>query len=346
MDQKNKFKSLYPDTIFLEHEISQELENFLREKKWISSDEKIISTEKPGEGNMNFVLRVITDQKSFILKQSRPWVQKFPQVDAPIERIQIEYNFYHFIAPYKGVNQYTPAVIGFDAEQFMLALEDLGSGADYTYLYQRGKQLSQKEIEALSKLISVLHQVNVDEKEKAHFDNQPMKVLNHEHIFVFPYAVDNGFDLNTIQPGLQELAMQYKKDEGLKKKIAKLGEIYLDNYDTLLHGDYYPGSWLKVESGLKLIDPEFSYFGKAEFDLGVMLAHLKMAQQTEERIELVLKNYEKPSNFDKDLMWAFSGVEMMRRIIGLAQLPLSLDLTEKENLLEEAVSLINHYKKI
>ncbi|MDF9801193.1 5-methylthioribose kinase [Catalinimonas alkaloidigena] len=343
MDQKDKFKNTYPHTIFLEHEISHELENFLKRKKWITAEEQVISTEKPGEGNMNFVLRVITDKKSFILKQSRPWVQKYPQVEAPIGRISVEYHFYHYIAPYKEVNKYTPAVIGFDAAQFMLALEDLGSGADYTYLYQKNKQLSKEEIKALSGLISVLHQVTVDFEDRVHFDNQPMKVLNHEHIFVFPYALENGFDLDTIQAGLQALAMRYKKNESLKKKISKLGEVYLENYDTLLHGDYYPGSWLKVESGLKLIDPEFSYFGKAEFDLGVMLAHLKMAQQPEGSTEQVLKFYEQPEGFDEALMWAFVGVEMMRRIIGLAQLPLSLELSEKEDLLEEAVSLINLY---
>lgn len=343
MDYKNKFKSIYPNVIFLEPEVDHALEAYLREKKWISNQEKILSTEKPGEGNMNFVNRIITDQKSFILKQSRPWVQKYPQVDAPIERIGIEYHFYHLIAPYKNINRYTPAVIGFDPEHFILALEDLGDGADYTYLYQKDKRLSTAEMEALTKLISVLHQVDVDKKEKVQFDNQAMKVLNHEHIFVFPFAKENGFDLNTIQEGLQEVAVPYKEDEKLKKVVRKLGEIYLQNHDTLLHGDYYPGSWLKVEGGLKVIDPEFAYFGKAEFDLGVMLAHLKMAQQPEEIVQQLLQLYEQPERFDKILMWAFVGVELMRRIIGLAQLPLSLTLAEKKSLLQEASSFIRQY---
>ncbi|WPP53221.1 phosphotransferase [Catalinimonas niigatensis] len=343
MNDKSRFKSIHPNIIFLEHEVNSELEIYLRDKDWISDHEKIISTEKPGEGNMNFVTRIITDQQSFILKQSRPWVQKYPQIDAPMERIRIEHHFYHFIAPYKDINRYTPAVIGFDPEHFILALEDLGHGADYTYLYQRNKQLSASEVKALVQLLSVLHQVDVDEEEKAQFDNQAMKILNHEHIFVFPFTMDNGFDLETIQPGLQEVSMRYKQDERLKQIIDKLGKIYLQNHDTLLHGDYYPGSWLKVENGLKLIDPEFSYFGKAEFDLGVMLAHLKMAQQPEETIQQVLQAYERPAGFDKTLMWAFAGVELLRRIMGIAQLPLSLTLAEKEKLLQEATLMITQY---
>lgn len=341
MDLKSKFKSIYPDSIFLDHDNSRELETFLKEKSWIQPGEKILKTEKPGEGNMNFVLRVITNQRSFILKQSRPWVQKYPQVEAPIERVQVEYNFYRFIAPYKEVNTYTPSVIGYDASQFMLALEDLGSGADYTYVYNSGAQLSAEETKALTKLISVLHKVEVKDEEKASFDNQPMKALNFEHIFVFPYMQDNGFNLDDVQPGLQALSLAYKQDKKLQERVRALGEIYLQNYDTLLHGDYYPGSWLKVESGLKLIDPEFSYFGKAEFDLGVMLAHFKMARQSEESIALVLQNYEQAEGFDEKLMWSFAGAEMIRRLIGLAQLPLSLSLEEKAALLEEASTLIH-----
>lgn len=343
MDLKDKFKSLYPEVIFLRQEVSSELLNYLKQKAWLQQGEKVEAVAKPGEGNMNFVIRIITDRRSMILKQSRPWVQKFPQVAAPIERIYVEYNFYRFIAPHKNISRYTPAVLGFDPENYILLLEDLGKGADYTFLYQPGKKLTSEEIRALSRLMSTLHQVEVPSQDRKHFDNQAMKELNHEHIFVFPFAEDNGFNLDDVQPGLLEIAMAYKQDEALKVNINRLGSIYLQNHETLLHGDYYPGSWLKVKDGLKLIDPEFSYFGRAEFDLGVMLAHMKMSQHSEAAIAQVLELYEAPDGFQKSLMWAFTGVEIMRRIIGLAQLPLSLSLAEKQQLLDESVSLINQH---
>lgn len=343
MNLENKFKNQHPDVIFLKQEVSPELENYLRERKWLQEDEKLKSVGIPGEGNMNFVIRLVTDQRSLIMKQSRPWVQKFPQVGAPIERVYVEYNFYRFVAPHKNISRFTPAVLGFDPENYTLLLEDLGEGADYTYLYRTDRHLSGDEIQALVELLSTLHQVEVPAKDRQHLDNQAMKKLNHEHIFVFPYAVENGFNLDEIQPGLQSLAMQYKQDESLKSDIIRLGEIYLQNHNTLLHGDYYPGSWLKVEKGLKLIDPEFSYFGKAEFDMGVMLAHLKMSEHHEATIRQVSEAYKQPEDFDDSLLWAFTGVEIMRRIIGLAQLPLSLSLDQKENLLSESAKLIRQY---
>ena len=43
----------------------------------------------------------------------------------------------------------------------------------------------------------------------------------------------------------------------------------MQNGDTLLHGDYYPGSWMRVRERLYIIDPEFSFAGPKEFDLGI-----------------------------------------------------------------------------
>ena len=105
----------------------------------------------------------------------------------------------------------------------------------------------------------------------------------------------------------------------------------------MLHGDYYPGSWLKTGRETRIIDPEFCFFGFAEYDLGVMMAHMKMAQQTDATLKYILDNYAKPSSFNEGLVWQIVGMEILRRIIGLAQLPLELTLEEKIILLKEAV---------
>ncbi|MDA9555710.1 phosphotransferase, partial [Pelobium sp.] len=139
---------------------------------------------------------------------------------------------------------------------------------------------------------------------------------------------------------LQELAMQYKTNQQLKQKIEALGEIYLAEGDTLLHGDYYPGSWLKTNKGLMVIDPEFAFYGRPEFDFAVLNAHLHLAQQSQQVFNEIHANYQKPTNFDDLLFKQLTGIEIMRRIIGLAQLPLSLNLTEKQTLLEEAAAMI------
>ncbi|MDX1942437.1 MAG: phosphotransferase [Saprospiraceae bacterium] len=340
MEFKTQFAALSGNAIYLEDDIAT-IEDYLSSQHWLKHKEQVIRLEKPGEGNMNFVRRIITNQRTFILKQARPWVEKYPQIAAPLERISVEMQFYRVIQQDTFLTKYTPQLLYFDTTNYALALEDLGESADYTFLYEKDNALINKDLESLIQFLNHLHHQSFSTEEKKHYpSNQVLKTLNHEHIFHFPYLLENGFDLNQIQPGLQETALRYKHDQVLREIILDLGEIYLGSSGTLLHGDYYPGSWLRANDRVYVIDPEFSYFGRAEFDLGVFLAHLKMAQLPESTIQKVKSEYQYSANFDEDLSDAFSGVEMLRRIIGLAQLPLDLNLKEKQELLEEARALI------
>jgi 5-methylthioribose kinase len=337
MQLKENFNQLYPGILYLEHQNTDTLAHYLQQKGWIGETEKILRVEKPGEGNMNFVMRVVTHQKSFIVKQARPWVEKYPQMAAPIERVAVEARFYQAIQTDAVLKSYTPQLLGFDAGYFTLAIEDLGKGADFTYIYQKDRFLSESEIQSLMAFISRLHHLS-----KPDFPlNTHMRLLNHEHIFNYPFMENNGFDLDNIQKGLHDLSLSFKQDKGLKKKIRAFGKTYLgDVGKVLIHGDYYPGSWLKVNAGVKVIDPEFGFVGRPEFDMGVMIAHLKMSEHSADFIEKAFKNYKKPPRFNEKMMRAFTGIEIMRRILGLAQLPLSLSLAQKEKLLTEARSYI------
>lgn len=312
--------------------------SYLQKKGWVASDDQVINLEKPGEGNMNMVLRATTNQQSLILKQANPFVQKYPDIPAPVERIAVESKFYEFMEPISELRQFMPALIGFDAPNRIMAVEDLGVGADFTFLYQKGQSLDEIHLKQLIFFLSTLHNAKLNPE---HFpDNLALRQLNHEHLFSYPYMEENGFDLDSVQPGLQTIAMTYKTDDKLKAKMQQLGTLYLSDGKTLLHGDYYPGSWLKVNGSFKVIDPEFCHFGRAEYDLGVLIAHLFMAQMPVAQVEQVKRDYLAPLDFDWQLCDQFTGMEIMRRIIGLAQLPLDLTLEEKEQLLKTAYALV------
>ena len=53
-----------------------ELETYLKTKGWLSPIESIVSAEKPGEGNMNYTLRISTELRTFIVKQSRRFLKQ------------------------------------------------------------------------------------------------------------------------------------------------------------------------------------------------------------------------------------------------------------------------------
>ena len=80
---------------------------------------------------MNVVLRIKTNKRTFILKQSRPFVQKYPHLPAPIDRIDVEKKFYDLM----DQNSFFPKILGYLPSDYILLLEDLGKGDDLTSLY-------------------------------------------------------------------------------------------------------------------------------------------------------------------------------------------------------------------
>jgi len=315
---------------------TSETEDYFRFKGWLKPEDKVLCYEKAGEGNMNLVVRVKTNRGSFIVKQSRTYVEKYPQVMAPIERIETERTYYQTTSVSPTLSNYSPKIIDFDSANFAMVMEDLGSASDFLGLYKSTTDVSERELNELTTYIVTLHELDP----KGMVDNSKMKALNHEHIFNYPFLEENGFDLNTVQEGLQDLALPFKKNKSLKIKIKNLGDRYLTNGSTLLHGDFYPGSWLKIEKEIKVIDPEFAFMGDREFDLAVMIAHLKMAEAKNSLIEFVLTNYQKSATINIALLNQYIGVEILRRLIGLAQLPLGLNLNQKQQLASEASTMI------
>ena len=317
-----------------------ELTAYLKEKKILSATEFISKAEMPGEGNMNYTLRVFVDERTFIVKQARPYVEKYPTIAAPENRILVESKFYQLIATDIFLKSRMPVLNFTDKEMHLIVMQDLGAASDFTFLYKNRQVLATESAIACAQFLSTLHANFKKEGHNELMANRELRKLNHEHIFIYPFLEENGLNLDSVTPGLQEFSLRYKQDVRLKELIERLGNTYLSDGDTLLHGDFYPGSWLHTSDGVKIIDPEFSFYGLAEFDVGIMLAHLHLTRQPPAIFELVENNYSKSLTFDNELLDAFTGIEILRRIIGLAQLPLSLALPEKKQLLEKAVSLL------
>jgi len=300
---------------------------------WLDLDEKVSSLSSPGKGNMNVVIRVHTNQRTFILKQSRAYVRKYPTVSAPIERIATEYQWYNAVAN-NGAHEFTPAVLQYSSDDHLLMITDIGKSEDLSSLYAT-KAISDSELEELMEALSTIHDSDIPNDFPS---NLPLRQLNHQHIFVLPFMEENGFQLDDVQKGLQDLSLVYKNDEDLKSVISQLGDQYLSSGDTLLHGDYYPGSWLRATDKLYVIDPEFSFVGIAEFDLGVMAAHLILITGDESYVPQICELYNNNCNYN--LVGQYAGIEIMRRLIGLAQLPKDRTLDEKDQLLQLARELI------
>ncbi len=338
---KERFSASRPDAFFLDAADPGALAAFLLERVWIRPSQRIASIERAGEGNMNLVLRVaLGDGGSFILKQSRPWAEKFPSVEAPAERADVEAEFYRRTATEPAIAARSPRMLHADSHSHILMLEDLGHGTDLFRLYRRDSTLDADTLMALMDYLAALHRNFRRPGCGFVIENLAMRAFNAEHIFRFPFSSHAGFDLDAVTPGLAAVAATCRDDAALRSRIQMLEGRYLGVGDTLLHGDFFPGSVLLTDSGVRVIDPEFCFFGDAEFDVGVLLAHLTLAAQPKALIGQGLARYTEAVSgslrFSQALCWQYAGVEILRRLLGLAQLPLTLDLSAKQALVETA----------
>ncbi|MEM6707021.1 MAG: aminoglycoside phosphotransferase, partial [Acidobacteriota bacterium] len=91
---RSAFAERHPDVPLLSLEDPSLTKKTLRDVGWLTPDETVRKIGRPGEGNMNLTLRVTTDRRSLIVKQSRPWVEKYDVIEAPFDRMLSELAFY------------------------------------------------------------------------------------------------------------------------------------------------------------------------------------------------------------------------------------------------------------
>ena len=346
------------------------VEAHLRALGWLAPEEPLLGLAPAGAGNMNRTLRAETPLRTFILKQAVPFVARYPDIAAPVSRLEVESAFYASVSSCPALAMRTPRILGEDRSNHLLCMTDLGPGPDFLSLYREETESTVRTGSKGAQLTAVVywlwklhaHGIGIGLGQPFQqtpqgaakngatqaartnvLENRAMRELNHAHIFDIPLQVNNGVELSSA---LHQIQRAYAKDGELKERARALGVLYLGEADhasatTLLHGDYYPGSWLKHESmGVMIIDPEFAFPGPPEFDVGVLMAHLTMAGLEQAEVMMLMRSYVTPPGFSYPLALAFAGMEIIRRLLGVAQLPLTADEDSKSRWLQTARSMV------
>ena len=246
MSLREQFRTANPAFPLLTLEDRAGLVDLLERLEWLEAAETVESVAPAGDGNMNLTLRVVTSKRSLIVKQARPWVEKYDVIAAPFERSTVERRFYERVRAIQAVAERMPTLIAADDESHLLLFEDLGEAADGTALYVEGR-LSNDDASSLGAWLGSLHEAT-----RGGFDdgltNRAMRALNHEHIFVFPLDPNNGLELDAHEPGLERAAERLQKDVDFRRVVREMGERYLADGPCLLHGDFFRGAGSKLKT--------------------------------------------------------------------------------------------------
>lgn len=232
-----------------------------------------------GDGNINYVFRIEseTSGRSVIIKQAdrllrssgRPLDVRRSKIEA--RALQLEGS----LAP-----GFVPKVYHCDETMAVIAMEDISE-----YRNLRG-ELAENRIyphlsESLSSfLVNTLlpsADLVLDRGEKKErvcfFTNPELCEISEDLVLTEPYH--NYKNRNIVTPGNGAFVEEFLyRDETLKAEVGKLRCAFMNNAQALLHGDLHTGSVFANRQGIKIIDPEFAFYGPMGYDIGNVIGNL------------------------------------------------------------------------
>lgn len=97
-----------------------------------------------------------------------------------------------------------------------------------------------------------------------------------EFVFTMPYD-DNSKTNDIYEPNIEFIKKEIFYDEKLHLEVAKLKFEFMNNPQALIHGDLHTGSIFVKKDSIIVFDAEFAFFGPIGFDLGNVIANLIFA---------------------------------------------------------------------
>ncbi len=252
------------------------VKEYLIYKKYFEKNDEIVSKEI-GDGNINYVFLVKNNEKSIVVKQADEFLRANGR---PLDsyRSKIEYNILkeeERLAP-----GFVPKIYEYDDIMHTIIMEDISE-----YKNLRYELMSGKKFEHFSENISTfladsllpttdLVLDSMDKKEKVKkYINKELCLISENLVLTEPYydyKSQNRFNKENLDFVTKKL---YENDK-LKFEVSKLRNNFMNNAQALIHGDLHSGSIFVNEKGIKIIDPEFAFYGPIGYDIGNVIANL------------------------------------------------------------------------
>jgi 5-methylthioribose kinase len=289
-----------------------------------------LRVERVGDGNINWVRRVRGAAGSWIVKQARPALERFPQYRVSTERIVFEARYYEAVARFDA-GRVCPAVLHFDPRERVLVLEDLGDAERLDARLARGGD-PREAAAALATFLGATHRGTRAVDLAARFPNDEMRRLHGQHIFALPFR-PNDFPL---PPALRERAEEIRADRDLVATLDAWHARYLAPGRALVHGDVQAANVLLPAGRTVLLDAEIAHVGDPAFDLGQLLAHLLLPALARGEPECAApalaaawqayaEAHGREALAARADVGCYAGIELLRRTLGAARVPATLD---------------------
>lgn len=235
-----------------------------------------------GDGNINYVFKIWSkkDGHSVVVKQAdkllrssgRPLDTYRNKIEAKILQMEGE------LAP--GL---VPEVFYYDEVMCALSMEDISAYknlrkelmANRVYAHL-SENLSSFMVDTLLPTTDLVLGSAEKKKYVKFFVNPELCDITEDLVLSEPYlsVPYNERNKNIITEGNEAFVEEFLyNDEDLHAEVAMLRDLFMNNAQSLIHGDLHSGSVFANEDGIKVIDPEFAFYGPMGYDIGNVIGN-------------------------------------------------------------------------
>ena len=235
-----------------------------------------------GDGNINYVFKIWSkkDGHSVVVKQAdkllrssgRPLDTYRNKIEAKILQLEGE------LAP--GL---VPEVFYYDETMCALSMEDISAYknlrkelmANRVYAHL-SENLSSFMVDTLLPTTDLVLSSAEKKKNVKFFVNPELCDITEDLVLSEPYlsVPYNERNKNIITEGNEAFVEEFLyNDADLHAEVAMLRDLFMNNAQALIHGDLHSGSVFANEDGIKVIDPEFAFYGPMGYDIGNVIGN-------------------------------------------------------------------------
>lgn len=255
---------------------------YAKDKLEYFQEESILECIEIGDGNINYVFKVWEEStgKSIIIKQADKFLRSSGRpLDVYRNKIEAEI----LMIEGKLAKEFVPEVFYYDENMCALSMEDISEYKNLRTELMQGKTFGCLADSISTFLVNTLLPTTdlvIDRATKKEyvklFTNIELCDISEDLVFTEPYYDYKG--RNIILDENKTFVEKYLyNDDKLKKEVAILRDKFMNQSQALIHGDLHSGSIFINEDGLKVIDPEFAFYGPMGYDVGNVIGNLFFA---------------------------------------------------------------------
>ena len=300
--------------------------DYIRYKSdFFGADEKLVCKEI-GDGNINYVFKIIGQNKSVVLKQADVLLRSSKR-PLDINRIYIESEVLKIQSSY---SKSVPEIYFYDDIMHIIAMEDISSYKNMRLELLNGRifpdfadQITDFLVDTLVPTTDLIMKSEEKKKDVQKFINIEMCDISEDLVFTEPYY--DYKNRNVILEKNRDFVQKNIYDnERLHFKVAIMRNNFMNNAQALIHGDLHTGSIFINESGIKIIDPEFAFYGPMAYDIGNVIGNLYFAMYYNEIVSNNKQMYEYLQRSIYNII-VFIKKKMEKKLRSLIRLPIYND---------------------